>query len=123
MRARTGIVAVVAALALTLVPGAEAKAPPKGKYECTIGGNMLFGTITIKGKKKYRYSQSGGNGRFVAGKRLRKFSGGNVTGYSIRFKRGGLAGYKGYWFTSSTGTHEIALANPRDGFISIYCDD
>jgi len=43
--------------------------------------------------------------------------------YSIRFTSGPLNRYKGYWFTSSTGTHEIALENPRDGFVSIYCDD
>ena len=31
--------------------------------------------------------------------------------------------FKGYWFTSTTGTHEIALARPGSDFINIYCDD
>lgn len=115
-------------LALGLAPAAEAKSPPKGTYECVIGsGNILFGSVKIQGGGKYRYSRFGKTGKFVAGKKLRKFggtaSGGGALGYSIRFSGGGLNKYKGYWFKSTTGTHEIALENPRDGFVSIYCDD
>lgn len=120
------------AAALILLLGftstAEAKAPPKGKYDCVIGsGSLLFGSIKIQGGGKYRYSRFGKSGKFVAGKKLRKFggtaSGGGALGYSIRFRGGGLNKYKGYWFTSTTGTHEIALENPKNGVVSIYCDD
>ena len=41
-RMRILVAGVCATLALP-VAGADAKAPPKGKYECTIGGSMLFG--------------------------------------------------------------------------------
>lgn len=107
---------------------AQAKAPPRGKYECVIGsGSLLFGSITIKGGGKYRYSRFGKTGQFRAGTTKKKFggtaSGGGAFGYSIKFKGGGLNNYKGYWFTSTTGTHEIALKNPRDDVVSIYCDD
>lgn len=30
--------------------------------------------------------------------------------------------YRYSWFTSKTGTHEIALARPGSGFTNIYCD-
>jgi len=126
MRSRIRLVALVAVAALLLVPitPAQAKPPPKGKYECVIGsGSTLFGNIKILGGGQYKYSRFGKKGTFKAGKKKRSFSGGNVSGYSIRFIGGGLNKYKGYWFTSSTGTHEIALENPRDGFVSIYCDD
>ena len=103
---------------------ALAKSPPKGTYECVIGANsQLFGSIKIQGGGKYRYSRFGKAGTFKAGKSLRKFTGANVTGYTISFKGGGLNKFKGHWFTSTTGTHEIALARPGSDFINIYCDD
>ena len=78
--------------------------------------------MRIKAGGKYKYSRSGKAGKFVAGKKKRTFSGG-TRGYSIRFKGGGLNKYKGYWFTSTSGRHEIALARPGSTFINIYCDD
>jgi hypothetical protein len=119
--------ATVPVLVLGLTSTAEAKAPPKGKYDCVIGSSQqLFGSVKIQSGGKYRYTRSGKTGTFTAGKKLRRFgdSGGVGTlGYSIRFKGGGLNKYKGYWFTSTTGTHEIALENPKNGIESIYCDD
>ncbi len=125
MRTRRLTLALTACLAAAVVaaPAAQAKNPPKGKYECVIGSSsLLFGDIKILSGRKYRYSRSKKVGTFTAGKKMRTFSGG-TRGYTIRFKGGGLNKYKGYWFTSTTGTHEIALENPRSGFVSIYCDD
>ena len=112
-----GILALVLAFAAT----AEAKSPPKGRYDCVIGADsQLFGSITIKSKGAYRYSRFGKSGTFKAGRTKKNFSG--TPAYPIRFKGGGLSRYSGYWFTSKTGTHEIALAAPKSGFTNIYCD-
>ena len=121
-------IALVACVGLVGAPSAQAKSPPKGTYYCVIGsGSQLFGSIKIKGGGEYRYSRFGKTGKFVAGKKLRKFggtaSGGGAYGYAIGFRGGGLKNFKGYWFTSTTGTHEIALKNPKDDVVSIYCDD
>ncbi len=125
MRARLALMSLTVLLATTaLAPAAEAKSPPKGTYECVIGSNtILFGNVKIKGGGKYRYDRFGKTGTFKAGKSKRTFSNGSVSGYTISFKGGGLNKFKGYWFTSSTGTHEIALARPGSTFINIYCDD
>jgi len=131
MRTKLAAAAVMSlAIAMAVPSAGYAKSPPKGTYECVIGAShQLFGNIKVRGGGKYRYSRPGKTGKIgktVAGKKLRRFgdSGGVGTlGYSIRFKGGGLNKYKGYWFTSTTGTHEIALENPRNGIESIYCDD
>ena len=112
---------VLAALALTAVP-ASAKAPPRGKYDCTIGGSTLFGTLTIK--RSGRYTHRGSTGRYTARGGAVTFPDG-IVGYRIRFRRGTLAGVKGRWYKAKDGTpegtYEIALRNPRDDFESIYC--
>ena len=124
---RTGLavsIALCLAAALAIPSAAAAKSPPKGTYECVIGANtQLFGSIKIQKSGKYRYSRFGKTGTFKAAKKLGKFSGGRVSGYAISFKGGGLNKFKGYWFTSTTGTHEIALARPGSDFVNIYCDD
>lgn len=123
---RTRSLALTLLLILGFTSAAEAKAPPKGTYDCVIGDSrQLFGSVKIKGAGKYRYSRFGKTGKFTAGTKRRRFgdSGGVGTlGYSIRFKGGGLNKYKGYWFRSTTGDYEIALENPRTGIESIYCD-
>jgi hypothetical protein len=115
-------IACIAALGIAAAPAA-AKAPPKGKYDCTIGGSTLFGTLTIKGGG--RYSHRGSNGRYVAKGGSVKFPDG-ITGYRISFKGGTLKGMKGRWYKSNDGTpagnYEIALRNPGSNFESIYCD-
>ena len=110
-------------LALLVAAPAVAKAPPTGKYDCTIGsGGTLFGTLTIKGGGKYRhrgtsgtYSAKGGKVTFPDG----------IAGYRISFRKGTLGGMKGRWYKAkdgtAQGTYEIALRNPRDDFESIYC--
>ena len=124
MRTRLVVSAVVSLAMLGAVaPAAQAKAPPKGTYECTIGSaNILFGDIKIRAGGKYRYSRFGKTGTYRAGKTKRTFSG-TTKGYPISFRGGGLNRFKGYWFTSTTGTHEIALHRPGSTFINIYCDD
>lgn len=115
---------VVALTLAAVVAGgsvAEAKSPPKGKYSCTIGSaNSLFGDITIKAGNRYKYSRFGKVGRFDGKNKPRPLSRG--VPYGIRFKSGGLNHYKGRWYKTTSGTFEIALENPRDGFESIYCD-
>jgi hypothetical protein len=116
------LLACAAALGVTTAT-ATAKAPPHGKYDCTIGGSTLFGTLTIKGGHKYTHR--GTHGRYVAKGGAVKFSDG-ITGYRMSFKRGDLKGMRGRWYKSNDGTasgsYEIALRNPRDDFESIYCD-
>jgi hypothetical protein len=114
--------ALLCAAVAVPVPFAEAKAPPRGKYDCTIGGSTLFGTLTIANGGVYRHR--GTKGTYTA-------KGGKVTfpdevkGYRISFKGGSLAGVKGRWYKAldgtPEGTYEIALKNPRDDFESIYC--
>jgi hypothetical protein len=101
---------------------ASAKAPPRGKYDCTIGGSTLFGVLTIKREK--RYTHRGTKGTFTHGSRKTKFSDG-IVGWKLRFKGGDLGGMRGRWYKATDGTpdgtYEIALRNPRDDFESIYC--
>ncbi len=107
MRLRV-ILAIVCVAAFAPVSVAEAKAPPKGKYDCVIGSNsILFGTLTIKGGGQYTHR--GTKGTFTS--RARKLS----------FRRGTLNRMKGRWYVSTSGRAEIALRNPRDDFESIYC--
>ena len=114
--------ACTTALALAAAPAATAKAPPKGKYDCTIGGSTLFGTLTIKGGDVYRHR--GSTGRYIARGGQKTFPDG-VVGFDIRFRKGTLGGMKGRWYKgkdgTAEGTYEIALRNPRDDFESIYC--
>jgi len=107
---------------LVFAAAAEAKSPPKGKYGCYIDSYyQLFGSINISGTNEFR--RFGKTGTYTAGKRKRSFSGGSVEGYAIRFRDGALNRYKGYWYTSSSGRSEIALQDPRMGFVNIYCAD
>ncbi len=96
---------------------AHAKAPPKGLYECTIGGT-LFGDVTITGATTYK--RFGKTGTFSAkGTRVRE---GGVRAYKISFTKGPFKGFRGDWRKTTDGKYEIALRNPRDDFESIYCD-
>jgi hypothetical protein len=121
-RPATTPLAVAATALLLLAATAEAKAPPTGKYDCTIGGSTLFGTLTIK--RAGRYEHRGSKGTFTHGEKKKRFSDG-IVGWTLRFKRGNLGGMRGRWYKASDGTpqgtYEIALRNPRDDFESIYC--
>ena len=107
------IAAALSVAALAAVPvAALAKSPPTGKYECTIGGSTLFGTLYITGSKTYRYDAGDGKGkpgRYTA------------SGLKLSFKTGPLKKMKGRWQKTNQGP-EVALRNPRDNFESIYCD-
>jgi len=121
MRLSPRLLIACAAIALSLpLADASAKAPPTGRYDCTIGGT-LFGTLTIKARGAYTHR--GSRGTFTA-------RGGQVTfpdkikGWRISFRRGTLGGMKGRWYKAKDGTpqgtYEIALKNPRNGVESIY---
>lgn len=113
---RRSITVILAATALLVPAAADAKAPPKGEYGCTIGGTY-FGQLTIKGGNKYR--RNGKTGTFSAkGTHLRE---GGIKAFKIRFKTGGFKGFKGDWRKTDGGDVEIALKNPIDDFESIYC--
>ena len=115
--------ALLAALSLlSAAPlAAEAKAPPKGKYDCVIG-TILFGTLTIKDKS--HYAHRGTKGTYTHGSTKKTFHDG-IVGWTLRFKGGDLGGMRGRWYKGNDGTpegtYEIALRNPRDDFESIYC--
>lgn len=117
--ARTCLLGCV--VALLMPAGAQAKAPPKGKYDCTIGGSTLFGTLTIK--KGGKYTHRGSKGTFKHGKRTTFADG--IKGYKLSFKGGTLNKIKGRWYKATDGTpkgtYEIALKNRGSGFESIYC--
>jgi hypothetical protein len=109
-------------LLLLPAPVAQAKAPPKGKYDCTIGNGILFGTLNIKSKSNYKHR--GKKGSYTHGAKKKTFSDGKK-GWTLKFKGGTLDGMRGRWYptpTSGSVTHEIALRNPIDDFESIYCD-
>ncbi len=117
-----GLTLLIALLtALVMIAPAAAKAPPKQKYECLIGG-IYADTVTIKNASTYK--RFGKTGKYVAGKKKRTF--GNppyqYKGYSIKFKTGPFKGFKGNWHKSAAGV-EIALKNPIDGYYDTYCDD
>jgi hypothetical protein len=117
--ARFPVALLAIVLALALPAGSAAgKAPPKGKYDCTISG-FLFGVLTIKSNNKYTHR--GRNGTFRAGTKRLRFPDG-IVAWRISFQRGTLGGMKGRWHRTSDGVDEIALKNPRDNFESIYCD-
>lgn len=98
---------------------ALAKSPPRGVYECTIGG-IYADTVKITGKSTYK--RFGKSGKYSAGKKKRTFHNA-YKGYAIKFKTGPFKGFKGNWHKSGTGINEIALKNPIDGFEDTYCDD
>ena len=117
----TGL-AIVACLAIGVAPAA-AKSPPKGKYGCTIGG-YTSGTMKIKGSDSY--TRFGKQGKYKAGGSkvpIPGYEDEGLRGYTIKFKTGAFEGYKGHWYTVDSGTAEIALENPIDGFVEIYCDE
>jgi hypothetical protein len=116
-RIPVALAAIVLALALP-AGSAQGKAPPRGKYDCTISG-FLFGVLTIKGNNEYTHR--GTKGTFRAGVRRLRFPDG-IVAWRISFKRGTLRGMNGRWHRTSDGVDEIALKNPRDNFESIYCD-
>lgn len=116
--------------ALALAPAAfpsAAKAPPRGKYDCTIGADStLFGRLVIVDAS--RYTHRGTRGTYRTGTKLvaRKNALGKIERFwTIAFRGGSLNGMSGRWYPTPTGksvTHEIALKNPGSGFESIYCD-
>ena len=117
---RIALLALVLA-ALAPAPLAEAKSPPKGKYQCTISG-IIYGDLFITGKKTYKF---GLDGKYKKGKYRAKGKVGSGTykGQSkISFRTGRLKKHNGRWFRSTSGQYEIALKNPESGFESIYCD-
>lgn len=120
LTSRLALLAIAALLAPASI--ADAKPPPRGKYDCTIGGSTLFGTLTIKSSS--RYTHGGEKGRYTHGRDKTTFSDG-ISGWKLRFKSGSLGGMRGRWYKASDGTpqgsYEIALRNPRDDFESIYC--
>ncbi|MDP8911442.1 MAG: hypothetical protein M3M94_05190 [Actinomycetota bacterium] len=112
------VVTVLACVLAALVPAtASAKAPPRGKYDCVISGNILFGTIVIRSGA--RYTHRGTRGRFTHGRARRDARLGTV--YPLRFRGGTLNNMKGRWYRTTSGRFEIALRNPRSNFESIYC--
>lgn len=121
-RAIVSLATVATALLLLAASSAEAKAPPTGKYDCTIGAGTLFGTLAIKSTS--RYTHRGSKGTFTHGTTRKRFPDG-VVGWTLRFRRGTLGGMRGRWYKAKDGTpegtYEIALRNPRDDFESIYC--
>jgi hypothetical protein len=118
MMIRTRILVAGLCALLALPATAEAKAPPKGKYECTISG-ILFGNLIIKSASTYK--RNGKTGKYTARGGKRTFADG-VKGWPIKFKTGSFRGFKGRWHKGNDGTYEIALENPLDDFESIYCD-
>ena len=119
IRLGTGVVLSVVALILTGPPAALAKSPPKGVYECTIGG-IYADTVKISGKTTYK--RFGKSGKYKAGNKKKTFYDA-YKGYTIKFKTGPFEGFKGNWHKSGTGINEIALKNPLSGFEDTYCDD
>ncbi len=118
------LVAVLIGLvtALVVIAPATAKAPPKHRYECTIGG-IYAGTVTIKSATTYK--RFGKTGKYVAGKKKRTYGRApyQYKGYAIKFRTGPFRGFKGQWHRSNGGINEIALRNPLNGFEDTYCDD
>jgi hypothetical protein len=117
MRRRVGAV-MVAAVCLGMAAPAAAKSPPKGKYGCTNEG-IYFDEVKITGKNTYK--RFGKQGKYKAGAEKINFDDGFV-GYKIKFKTGAFKGYEGRWYKADSGTAEIALKNPIDGFEDTYCD-
>ena len=91
MRALSQISVFACVVALLVPVAAHAKAPPKGKYDCTIGGSTLFGTLTIK--KGGRFTHNGTKGTFKHSKRTTFPRG--LKGYKLKFKGGSLNKMKG----------------------------
>ena len=115
----------VLALAVCLLGAAPAlaKSPPRGKYGCTIGG---YYSGTMKVKDADSYTRNGKSGSYRAGDSkvpIPGYEDTNLRGYTIKFKSGAFTGYKGHWYIVESGTAEIALENPIDGFVEIYCDE
>ena len=124
MSVSTRIALLAAALVLVPASPSGAKAPPVGRYDCTIGtANLGFGTLTIRSHNRYSHRRT--KGRFEHGHAKVTFGDGKQ-GWRISFKSGGLKGFKGRWYKASDGTpegnYEIALKNPKNGIESIYCD-
>lgn len=111
MRLPARFASLACVIAVLAPAAAQAKAPPKGKYDCTIGEGTLFGVLAIK--KGGKYSHRGSKGTF------------KHKGRKLSFKGGTLNKMKGRWYKANDGTpkgtYEIALKNPGSGFESIYC--
>ena len=115
---RIMVVSAMSAAALAAAPATGvAKSPPRGEYECTIGGTY-FGSVWITGAKTYK--RSGKSGRYTAqGTTTRP---GGVRAYKISFTTGPFKKFRGDWRKTTDGKYEIAQRNPIDDFESIYCD-
>ena len=116
---RRGAAICAVALFAAAAP-ALAKSPPKGTYECTIGG-IYADTVKITGKTTYK--RFGDKGKYKAGDKKKSFHDGAYNGYTIKFKTGPFEGFKGNWHKGDTGINEIALKNPISGYEDTYCDD
>ena len=117
---RIALTALVLA-ALVMAPLADAKSPPKKKYQCTISG-LIYGDLFITGKSSYKFGLDGKykKGTYTAKGKVKS---GTYKGQSkIRFKTGRLKKHKGRWFKSTAGQYEIALAPPGRTFENIACD-
>jgi hypothetical protein len=110
MRRSLQVVLLAVALLLPTTAVAAAGPPPRGLYECTIGG-LYFDEVKIK--QDNQYERFGKTGKF-AGK-----------GRKINFTSGPFKGFKGRWYMADDGggvqTPEIALKNPLNDFEDIYC--
>ena len=115
----TAMAIAAGSVALTAAAPAIAKSPPQGKYGCTTGG-YLFGDLKIIDKDTYK--RNGKKGKYRAGDRKIHFDDGFV-GYKIKFRTGSFKDYRGRWYKADSGTAEIALKNPNDGFEDTYCDE
>ncbi|MEW6582027.1 MAG: hypothetical protein AB1416_04625 [Actinomycetota bacterium] len=126
MRHTRALAALATVAALTAAPAASAKAPPAGKYDCTISGSTLFGRLVIVDGRRYTHRGTRGTYRTSAKRISRKNALGQVERFwRISFQGGSLRGVSGRWYptpTSTSVTHEIALKDPTDGFERIYCD-
>jgi hypothetical protein len=119
IRLGAAVILSLAAFAVIGPAATVAKPPPRGVYECTIGG-IYADTIKITGKSTYK--RFGKSGKYAAGKKKRTYHH-SYKGYAIKFRTGPFRGFKGNWHRSSDGINEIALKNPINGFEDIYCDD
>jgi hypothetical protein len=122
MKITWGVALIATIIGLVAASFAEAKSPPKGKYQCTISSSIIYGDLFITGKSTYKF---GLDGKYKKGtyKAKGKLTSGNYKGQpKISFKTGRLKKHNGRWFKATSGRYEIALKNPKSGFESIYCD-
>ena len=112
---RIGLIAVLA-LGLVAAPLAEAKSPPKDKYQCSISGVGFYGNLFITGKKTYKFGLDGKYKKGTYSAKGKVASGTYKGQYKIRFRTGRLKGHRGRWTR-----YQIALIPPGRSFENIYC--